>query len=324
MLSSLDDSFTPSAAGGHVPVLLNEVLDTLALRAGMKLLDGTFGGGGHSKAFLAAAPGVTVVALDRDPQALERAKPIQAKYGDRFRIYHMNFSDLKALEESGFDAIFFDFGLSSFQLDTVERGFSFRADAPADMRMNHASGQSAADFLETADEESLIRAVRNYGEEKRWRRVVRSIVKARGSGKLQRTQSLAELVKDAVGSAPRGRSSVHPATRTFQGIRIEVNDELSAIERGLPAAFDLLLPGGVLAAISFHSLEDRIVKRFCRRMAGRPEHSRDSRTQNEREVHAKMLFTRPIKPGNEEISRNPRSRSARLRAIRKIKTKGTL
>lgn len=318
MLSSTDDALNPAASSGHVPVLLNETLELLVPRAGAKLLDGTFGGGGHTSAMLDAAEGVTVVATDRDPEAAVRAEAIKAKYGERFRFYAMNFGDLAELDETGFDGVLFDFGLSSFQLDTAERGFSFRTDAPADMRMNPNAGISAAEFLETADEESLVRAVRNYGEEKRWRRVVQSIVDARGSGRLQRTSSLAELVTEAVGPTPRGRSAVHPATRTFQGIRVEVNDELSAIERGLPAAFDRLLPGGVLAAISFHSLEDRIVKRFCRKMAGRPEHAGDTRTQDERVVQAKMISTRPISPAEDEISINPRSRSARLRAIRKL------
>lgn len=308
----------PAAPGGHVPVLLNEALELMEPRAGAKLLDGTFGGGGHTRAFLEAADDVLVVALDRDPEALQRAQAFEAEFGERFRIHHINFGDLETLDESGFNGAFFDFGLSSFQLDTVERGFSFRSDAPVDMRMNPEAGISAADFLETADEESLVRAVRNYGEEKKWRRVVQSILSARGTGRLQRTQSLASLVADAVGPAPRRRKTVHPATRTFQGIRVEVNDELSAIERGLPAAFDRLLPGGVLAAISFHSLEDRIVKRFCRRMAGRPEHARDSRTQDEREVLAEMISTRAISPTEEEIASNPRSRSARMRAIRKL------
>ena len=267
--------------------------ELLSPRAGAKLLDGTFGGGGHTRAVLSAAEGVTVVATDRDPAAAPRAEKVKAEFGDRFRFYAMNFGDLAELEEEGFDGILFDFGLSSFQLDTAERGFSFREDAPVDMRMNPNAGISAAEFLETADEEALVRAVRNYGEEKRWRRVVQSIIDARGTGRLQRTQSLAELVTDAVGPTPRGRKAVHPATRTFQGIRVEVNDELSAIERGLPAAFDRLLPGGVLAAISFHSLEDRIVKRFCRKMAGRPEHAGDTRTQDERVVQAKDDFHAP-------------------------------
>lgn len=321
MLSSVDDSFMPGASGGHVPVLLNEALDLMEPRAGVKVLDGTFGGGGHTRAFLDASKTVTVVALDRDPEALQRAESIKSEYGERFRIYRLNFGDLESLEEREFHGVFFDFGLSSFQLDESERGFSFRADAPVDMRMDPQSGISAAEFLETADEDSLVRAVRNYGEEKRWRRVVASIMKARGTGQLQRTQSLAALVADAVGQTPRGRKAVHPATRTFQGIRVEVNDELSAIKRGLPAAFDRLLPGGVLAAISFHSLEDRIVKRFCRKMSGRPEHARDSRTQDERVKLAEMISTRPISPTEAEIARNPRSRSARMRAIRKLSNK---
>lgn len=318
MSSSIDDRSTAAAQAGHVPVLLQESKDVLPLRAGARLLDGTFGGGGHSSAFLDSAPDIEVVALDRDPEAIDRAAPMLAAYGSRFRIHQMNFGDLDQLADSGFDGAFFDFGLSSFQLDAGERGFSFRSDAPVDMRMNPDAGISAAEFLETADEASLIRAVRNYGEEPRWRRVVAAIIGARGTGKLQRTQSLAALIAEAAGPTPRGRSAVHPATRTFQGIRIEVNDELSAIERGLPAAFERLVSGGVLAAISFHSLEDRIVKRFCRRMAGRPEHSRDSRTMDERAVSAVMIATRPIKPTAEEIERNPRSRSARLRAIRKL------
>lgn len=318
MPSSTNDSLTPAASSGHVPVLLAETLELLAPRAGVKILDGTFGGGGHTRALLESAEDVTVVALDRDPAAIERSAVLKAEFGERFRIYQINFGDLADLDETGFDGILFDFGLSSFQLDTAERGFSFRSDAPVDMRMNPDVGISAAEFLETSDEEGLLRAVRNYGEEKRCRRVIEAIIKARGTGRLQRTHSLAELVAEAVGPTPRGRKAVHPATRTFQGIRVEINDELSAIERGLPAAFDRLLPNGVLAAISFHSLEDRIVKRFCRKMAGRPEHSGDSRTQDERTVLAKMISSRPIAPSAEEIRTNPRSRSSRLRAIRKL------
>lgn len=318
MLSSIDESLISAASSGHVPVLLHEALELLEPRAGGKYLDGTFGGGGHTRAILESDEDVLVVALDRDPEAIQRASSFRSHYGERFRIHHINFGDLDGLEETGFAGAFFDFGLSSFQLDTRERGFSFREDAPVDMRMNPEVGMSAAEFLETADEDALVRAVRNYGEEKRWRRVVQSIQQARGTGELQRTHSLAALIEGAVGPTPKGRKAVHPATRTFQGIRVEVNDELSAIERGLPAAFDRLLPGGVLAAISFHSLEDRIVKRFCRRMAGRPEHARDSRTQDQRVVLAEMIATRPISPTEAEIANNPRSRSARMRAIRKL------
>ena len=318
MFSSADDVLSPAAFGGHVPVLFRETLELLSPRVGAKLLDGTFGGGGHTRALLSAAEGVTLVATDRDPDAQVRAQQVSDEFGERFRFYSMNFGDLGELDETDFDGILFDFGLSSFKLDETERGFSFRFDAPVDMRMNPQAGISAADFLETADEEGLVRAVRNYGEEKRWRRVVQAIIDARGTGRLQRTHSLAELVTEAVGPTPRGRKAVNPATRTFQGIRIEVNDELNAIERALPAAFERLAPGGVLAAISFHSLEDRIVKRYCRKMAGRPEHTNDYRTQDERVELAKMVSTRPMLPSEEEIKINPRSRSARMRAIRKL------
>ncbi|NBB78092.1 MAG: 16S rRNA (cytosine(1402)-N(4))-methyltransferase RsmH [Verrucomicrobia bacterium] len=321
MFSSTDDSATAATASGHVPVLLAETLELFAPGTGggpMRILDGTFGGGGHTRALLESAEQVSVVAVDRDPAAKPRAEALRAEFGERFRFYQRNFGDLEDFEEGDFHGVFFDFGLSSFQLDTEDRGFSFRYDAPVDMRMNPDEGIPAAEFLETADEAALVRAVRNYGEESRWRRVVKAIIAARGTGVLQRTQSLAELIVEAVGPTPPGRKAVHPATRTFQGIRVELNGELSAIERGLPAAFDRLLPGGVLAAISFHSLEDRIVKRFCRKMAGRPEHARDNRTQDEREVRATMISTRPISPGEAEIAANPRSRSARLRALQKL------
>ena len=318
MYSSTDEVDTIATKSGHVPVLLSETLELFAPSAGMKFLDGTFGGGGHTRAILNCDDNIKVVGLDRDPSAIERAEELEAEVGGRFCHYHINFGEIEDLDESDFNGALFDFGLSSFQLDSEERGFSFRYDAPVDMRMNPKEGISAAEFLETADEEALVRAVRNYGEEKRWRRVVKAIISSRGTGRLQRTHSLADLIVEAVGPTPQGRKAIHPATRTFQGIRVEVNDELSAIERGLPAAFDRLLPKGVIIAISFHSLEDRIVKRFCRKMAGRPEHAHDSRTQDERVVRAEMISTRPVGPKDSEISANPRSRSARMRALRKI------
>lgn len=318
MVSSMDNTSISGTVSGHVPVLLRETLKLLVPRRDVKILDGTFGGGGHSRALLEAADGLTVVALDRDPAARLRAESLKSEFGERFSLYSMNFADLGQLKQSGFHGILFDFGLSSFQLDSKERGFSFRYDAPVDMRMNPGEGICAADFLETADEAALIRAVRDYGEEARWRRVVEAILAERGTGSLQRTGSLAAVIADAAGMRRPGRRVIHPATRTFQGIRIEVNDELKAIKLALPAAFDRLSSGGVLVAISFHSLEDRIVKRFCRKMAGRPEHSGDRRTLDEREVRATMLSTRPIRPAEEEVATNPRSRGARLRAIRKI------
>ena len=306
-----------SSSSGHTPVLLNEARELLSANPGTKLLDATFGGGGHSRALLSGDETVVVVAIDCDPEALKRSQEMREEFGERFRFYSMNFANLSDLEESEFDGVLFDFGLSSFQLDQPERGFSFRFDAPVDMRMNPQKGISAADFLETCEEEALIRAVRTYGEESRWRRVVNAILDARGTGRLQRTSSFAALIAEAVGPV-RGQKTIHPATRTFQGIRIEINGELDAIKRALPIAFERLIPGGVLAAISFHSLEDRIVKRFCRRVSGRPEHANDSRTADERTVQATMISTRPIFPTEEEKKMNPRSRSARMRAVRKL------
>ena len=308
-------------AGSHVPVLVAETLRLLPSRSGSKLLDATFGGGGHSKALLSKEDTELLVATDCDPDAIDRARLMEDEYGKRFRFYSMNFADLANLDESGFDGVLFDFGLSSFQLDQPERGFSFRFDGPVDMRMDPRKGISAAEFLETSDEAELIRAIRTYGEETHWRRVVKAIINARGTGRLQRTSTLAALVADAIGplSARQSRwKSFNPATRTFQGIRIEINGELNAIERALPVAFERLASGGILIAISFHSLEDRIVKRFCRKVAGRPEHANDSRTLDERLMQAKMISTRPIYPAESEIKMNSRSRSARMRALRKL------
>ena len=214
-----------------------------------------------------------------------------------------------------------DLGISSFQLMEPEKGFSFRLDAPIDMRLDPRRGVSAADFLETASEESLIRAVREYGEERRWRRVVNAIINARGSGELSRTMSAAEVVSKAVGGR-HARQRIHPATKTFQGIRIAINGELEALAVTLPQAFGALKEGGVLVVISFHSLEDRIVKRFMRKMSGRPEHKHDSRLQHERSASGKMLTTKAITPSKEEVESNPRSRSARLRIFQKLKEGG--
>jgi len=301
----------------HLPVMEHEALAMLAPRAGGRYLDCTFGGGGHTHALLDSAPGVQVVALDMDPAAQERAQVLLAEYPQRFRFVPMPFSQLATLDEDPFDGILFDLGVSSFQLDDFERGFSFRSDAPADMRMNPDAGQSASDFLETAPEADLVRAIRDYGEEKRWRRVVSTIIRNRGTGTLSRTESLSALIAEAVGQ-PRGRPSrIHPATRSFQGIRIAVNDELGEIERALPAAMEKLKTGGILAVISFHSLEDRLIKRFFRRMAGKAESAADHTPEQLRDRCASLLTGRPLTPTEKELQENPRSRSAKLRALRK-------
>lgn len=305
---------------GHVPVLCDEVLDALRIAGGgRRVLDGTFGGGGHTRAILQAAATNEVVALDADPEAAARAEEVARAFPGRFTFHSTNFEHLAEVVEGPFDGMLFDLGLSSFHFDTPERGFSFRFDAPLDMRLNPEEGEPASVFLETASRGDLVRAVRNYGEEPRWRAAVDAILAARGSGKLQRTLSFAELL-DAVLRVPTGRGRtprLHPATRVFQGVRIAVNRELEALETLLPAAFDALAVGGRLAVISFHSLEDRIVKRYFRYLSGRPGHRHDPLPQDLRAVYGRELSRRPITPSEAEIGQNPRARSAKLRVFEK-------
>ncbi len=309
---------------GHAPVLLEETISLLQQHQGggapTRILDCTFGGGGHAREILQVFGDAEIVALDRDPEAAQRAEALSAQYPGRVHFESANFADVGDLDlEGGFDGALFDLGVSSFHLDTPERGFSFRHEGPLDMRMNPNEGLSAAEFLETASRDELVQAVRNYGEEPRWKQVVQAIEKARGSGRLKTTRGLADLIAEAIPPNPRSKSKIHPATLTFQGVRIAVNRELEAIEKGLPAAFDLLRPGGVLAVISFHSLEDRIVKRFFRRLAGMPENRFDSRPQQMRVVKATLLTKRPIEACEAEVRENPRARSAKLRAVMRNK-----
>jgi len=318
MISILDSFLSNAPMEGHVPVLSQETLTFLDPKGGGVYLDCTFGGGGHTRMILEAAD-TSVVALDQDPQAIERAEQFTQEFGDRFQFRRMNFANLENLEEGPFDGILFDFGVSSFQLDQLDRGFSFRGEAPLDMRMNPETGISAADWLASASRRELIQAIRVYGEEKNWRSIVDAIIEARSQSPLKYTQDLSELILSCTPARLRFASKIHPATKTFQGIRIAVNNEIDVIEVGLPAAFKRLKPNGRLCVISFHSLEDRIAKNLFRRWAGRPEPG-DNRPQDMREVKAELLTRRPAVAGDTEVAVNSRSRSAKLRALRKVES----
>lgn len=285
----------------HKSVLLHESIDALDLSKGETLLDGTFGGGGHSKEALKRLEGkIRIIALDQDPEAKERVGSADIE------LHQVNFRDMDSvLAENSVervDAILLDLGVSSDQLDGEGRGFSFRRDEPLDMRMS-SSGPTAADILNSWDEHAIELILRGFGEEKHSRRIASEIVRRREQKPFETTGDLVEAVE---ASRPASyREKIHPATRTFQAVRIAVNDELTALEEGLRKGFELLAPQGRFAVISFHSLEDRIVKNFFRDRA--------------KEERAEIITKKPITPSEEEIAENPRSRSAKLRVIRKIR-----
>jgi 16S rRNA (cytosine1402-N4)-methyltransferase len=303
----------------HQPVLLAEVLDGLALKPGARVIDGTLGAGGHAEAILeATAPTGYLLGIDRDASALETAQARLTPFGGRLLVWHGSYADMaQAAAETGFeavDAVLLDLGLSSMQLDDPQRGFAFRYDAPLDMRFDQRMPQTAADLVNDLPEEELAELIRDYGEERYARRIARAIAAARP---LHSTSALQEVIARAV--PPARHERIHPATRTFQALRIAVNDELGMLERGLPQAVDLLKPGGRLAVISFHSLEDRIVKQFVHREAAdcicAPE---QPVCTCDHQARLRPVSRKPVTADAAEVARNPRARSAKLRVAERL------
>jgi 16S rRNA (cytosine1402-N4)-methyltransferase len=292
----------------HVSVLLREVLDLLAPREGALVLDGTLGAGGHAAALLErAGPSGRLLGLDRDPSALEIAR---AKLDARATLVHAPFDEAAnvaaRLSLSNFDAILLDLGVSSMQLDQAGRGFTFQQEGPLDMRMDPSGETTASSIVNEAEEEDLADLIWRLGEERFSRRIAREIVRARKSAPIATTRALAEIIERVVPRAPRkksGKKPIHPATRTFQALRIAVNEELSRLERALPLLLGLLKPKGRLAVISFHSLEDRPVKQLFREWKS--------------EGLVAPLTKKPLVASDDEIAGNPRARSAKLRAVEK-------
>jgi 16S rRNA (cytosine1402-N4)-methyltransferase len=303
-------------AAPHIPVLRDAVVASLMPKSGGHYVDGTFGAGGYSEALLGAAD-CKVWGIDRDPDALAFGAALTARFPGRLTMIEGNFGDMdRLLGDRGVqtvDGVALDLGVSSMQLDRAERGFSFRADGPLDMRMSH-SGESAADLVNRLDEADLANLIYDLGEERLSRRIAAAIVRARP---ITRTAELAQVIRRVM--PPKG-DGIDPATRTFQALRIAVNDELGELTRGLSAAEHLLAPGGRLAVVTFHSLEDRPVKTFFQRRAGKtPGGSRHLPTSApSRAPSFRLLSNKPLVADKEEIRINPRSRSAKLRAAERM------
>lgn len=283
----------------HIPVLSAEVIDILELNSDKIVVDATFGGGGYTKALLDAGV-CKVIAFDRDLDAIRRAQVFQAEYGDRFEIHHACFSEMdKFVASNSVDAVVFDFGVSSFQIDTADRGFSFRLDGPLDMRMG-ITKFSAAEVVNTFSEKDLADIIYFYGDERKARVIAKSIIAQRLVKPFETTFELATLVRAIV----KRHDGIDPSTLTFQALRIFVNDELKEIEKALQVSDSLLINGGCLVAVSFHSLEDRIVKNHCSKAF----------TDDNADCIYKKINSKIIIPSQEEVRNNPRSRSAKLRA----------
>ncbi|MDR9467374.1 16S rRNA (cytosine(1402)-N(4))-methyltransferase RsmH [Marinospirillum sp.] len=314
-----------AVADQHLTVLLKEAVAAWCPSAGGTYVDGTFGRGGHSRLLLSQLSSAgRLLGIDKDPRALAAGEKLAAEDA-RFSIHHASFADLPScLQEAGITAgvqgILLDLGVSSPQLDDPERGFSFMQDGPLDMRMNTLSGPSAADWLATASEAEISDVLFHYGEERHARRMARALVKARQEEPITRTHQLAEIVKAA---NPSWEKHKHPATRAFQGIRIHINQELEDLRRLLDQALDLLAPGGRLVVISFHSLEDRMVKRFMRDAAKGDSHLPPGVPFRDDELKRRLkLLGKAVKASREEVSLNPRSRSAVMRIAEKLPEAG--
>jgi 16S rRNA (cytosine1402-N4)-methyltransferase len=297
---------------GHLPVMLKEVVAAIAPKDGGHYVDGTFGGGGYARAILEAAD-CRVLGIDRDPDAIARGQALVEHFGGRLTLVEGEFSRMDEFTDAA-DGVMLDLGVSSFQFDTPARGFSFREEGPLDMRMS-LSGESAADLVNEMPERDLSGIIARYGEEKNARRIARAIVAHRP---IATTTQLAKIVSDAQG--PKALAlSIHPATRTFQALRIRVNDELGELERGLDAALAILAPKGRLAVVSFHSLEDRIVKQFLSRHSdARPHASRHAPDADVRKAALHLLTRSPQTPSVDEVQHNPRARSAKLRFAERL------
>jgi 16S rRNA (cytosine1402-N4)-methyltransferase len=305
----------------HVPAMLDEVLAALAPAAGETYLDGTFGGGGYAGAILSHAA-CTLYAIDRDPDAIARGAALAARFPGRLHLIEGSFgSMLNLLRDAGaqtLDGVVLDLGVSSFQIDDAARGFSFRGDGPLDMRMGR-EGLTAADLVNGLPEAELADTLYQLGEERLSRRIARAIVLARAQAPILTTSGLAAVIRAVV---PPDRSGIDPATRSFQALRIRVNDELGEIVRGLEQAAELLAPGGRLVVVCFHSLEDRLVKRFMIEATGRtpaPSRHDPAGLLGRRSPEWELLTPRALRPGDAETHANPRARSARLRAMQRLR-----
>jgi 16S rRNA (cytosine1402-N4)-methyltransferase len=307
-----EDARTVAAQDSHRTVLLEEAVDALAIRADGAYVDATFGRGGHSRLILGRLdPRGRLIALDRDPEAVAAAKRISDA---RFNVVHASFAELAGVLDrlglEGVDGVLLDLGVSSPQLDDAARGFSFRRDGPLDMRMDTSRGQTAAQWLDTAGEAEIREVIRDYGEERFAKQIAKAIVAARQREPVVTTGQLADIVGAAVRTREKSKD---PATRTFQAVRIHLNQELAHLSLALPQILDLLTPRGRLAVISFHSLEDRIVKRFMRDAARADVPIRLPLRERELPQPRLRLIGKPVRPSAEEIAANPRARSATLR-----------